>query len=52
MSLSLQLSISEKMNTEFFAITSLPTFIQFLKSRFTGFILARKDCLIFQLNRP
>ena len=39
MSLSLQLSIREKMNAEFPAASSLPMFIQFLSSSFTGFIL-------------
>jgi hypothetical protein len=39
MSLSLQLSISEKMNAEFSAAASLPMFMQFLSSSFTGLIL-------------
>ena len=39
MSFNLQLSISEKMNTEFSAASSLPMFMQFLRSGFTGFIL-------------
>ena len=39
MSLSLQLSINEKMNAEFSAASSLPMFMQFLSNNFTGFIL-------------
>ena len=39
MSLSLQLSIRENMNAEFSVVSSLPMFIQFLSSNFTGFIL-------------
>ena len=52
MSLSLQLSIREKINAEFSAASSLPMFMQFLSNSFTGLSFDHKDCSVFPLSRP
>ena len=52
MSLSLQLSISEKMNAEFPTAFSLPMFIQFLAATLQVSSFAHRGCSRFPLNRP
>ncbi len=51
MPFNLQLSIREKVNAEFSAASSLPTFIQFLSSSFTGFILCSQRLFEISADR-